>query len=210
MKTCDFEKDANAMVLFDKADVYFDKDFNIIMEEHRRLKIFNDNGKDAANVRIEYVNANHSEYITGLQAETINLTDGKVDMVKLDKKLLYTEAIDKYRSAYVFTFPNIKSGSVIEYKFTKIITDIYDFPDWFFQDKIPVRYSELDTEIPDMLTYTAQSHIKDPFVLFKNSTDSRSIGSGSDIFSYSVAIEKKSFGKFAFIKRRAFYEFKRR
>ncbi len=47
MTSCDFEKDANAEVLFDKADVYFDDRLNVILERHVRIKIFNDNGKDA-------------------------------------------------------------------------------------------------------------------------------------------------------------------
>src|SRR5476651_1705 len=54
LKACDFEKDANAMVLFDKADSYFEDDYRITMARHKRIKIFNDNGKNEANIRIEY------------------------------------------------------------------------------------------------------------------------------------------------------------
>src|ERR1700749_1940717 len=67
MKQCDFEKDANAMVLFDKGDAYFDDNFNIVMERHKRIKIFNDNGKGEANIRIEYYSRSNYEFITGLQ-----------------------------------------------------------------------------------------------------------------------------------------------
>jgi hypothetical protein len=86
MTSCDFEKDANAEVLIRKADLYFDPMFNVVMEYHDRIKIFNDNGKGDANVKLEYFSIEGYEFITGLQAETINLVDGKVEITKLDKK----------------------------------------------------------------------------------------------------------------------------
>src|SRR5476651_153911 len=62
LKACDFEKDANAMVLFDKADSFFSIDadrIEITMDRHKRIKIFNDNGKSEANIRIEYYSGSH-------------------------------------------------------------------------------------------------------------------------------------------------------
>src|SRR5689334_25325206 len=86
MKACDFEKDANAEVLFDKGNVYYGGDLGTITNEvHRRIKIFNDNGKSQADIHISYYGGNHLEYITGIQAETINLVDGKMEITKLDK-----------------------------------------------------------------------------------------------------------------------------
>lgn len=186
LKACDFEKDANAMVLFDKADTYYDSDFNINSERHKRIKIFNTNGKDEANIRIEYISASHYEYITGLEAETFNLVNGKVEITKLDKKVLYTENIDKSRSAYVFTFPNVKPGSVIEYRYRWSTPDYSNFPDWDFQDKLPVRYSELTTQIPDLFSFTVQSHVYEPYVVNKRSSEARSIGNGADAVSYTL------------------------
>lgn len=40
MKKCDFESDANAMVLFDKGEVYYDHNFDLSMMKHKRIKIF--------------------------------------------------------------------------------------------------------------------------------------------------------------------------
>src|SRR4051812_36613277 len=141
MKACDFEKDANAEVLFEKGNVYFGAELlSITNEMHRRIKIFNDNGKDEADVHIKFFSGDHLEYITGLQAETINLVDGKQEITRLDKKLVYTKAIDKYWSEITFTFPNVKPGSVIEYKYNLGTNSPSDFPDWDFQDKLPVRY----------------------------------------------------------------------
>src|SRR6185312_16845906 len=51
MTSCDFEKDANAEVLFEKAAVYCGTTLSeISSDSQKRIKIFNDNGKDQANI----------------------------------------------------------------------------------------------------------------------------------------------------------------
>lgn len=193
LKSCDFEKDANAMVLFDKAEAYFDSDLNTItMERHKRIKIFNDNGKDAANIRIEYISASRYEYITGIDAETFNLVNGKIEITKLDKKVLYTETVDKSTSAVVFSFPNVKPGSVIEFKYKWGTPDYANLPDWSFQGKIPTRYSEWTTQIPDLLYFTMQSHVTMPFVVNKSKPEARSIGSGADVVAYTLDVNTRA------------------
>jgi hypothetical protein len=42
-------------------------------------------------------------------------------------------------------------------------------PNWNFRARIPVRYSELKTKIPDVLYFRIQSHLRDPFAI--NKTD---------------------------------------
>jgi hypothetical protein len=185
MKSCDFENDANAMVLFKKGDVYYDQEFSIILEFHKRIKIFNDQGKDKANIRIEYEGGNRLEYLSDVQAETINLTDGKTEITKVDKKQMLTETVDKTTNALVFSFPNVKSGSVIEYKYRETINNFYDLPDWFFQEDIPVRYSEYQTSIPDLLYFKTQTKTYEPFVKNVHTEESASIGSGQNAFLYT-------------------------
>jgi hypothetical protein len=176
LKQCDFEKDANAMVLFDKADLYYDSQFNIVIERHKRIKIFNDKGKDEANVRIVFYGGNRAESIGDIQVETINENNGKPEITKIERKLIYTENVDKYRTAIVFSFPNVKAGSIIEYKYRWQNTG-YSIPSWYFQSRIPVRYSELSTEIPDVYVYKTPGRILQPYVKNVSTTDSRSLGS---------------------------------
>lgn len=186
MKTCDFEKDANAEVLFAKGKVFFDQQFNIIMEVHKRVKIFNDNGMKEAEIHIPFQGGNRLEFITGLQAQTINLVDGKPEIIKLDKKLIYTKTIDKLRNELAFTLPNVKAGSIIEYKYTWNTILYSNFPDWFFQEKIPVRYSEFDTSIPEYFTYRTQSRIYEPLVKNESKTES-STGYTLDVRNRAMA-----------------------
>jgi hypothetical protein len=164
MKACDFEKDANAEILFDKVKVFFDTHYNVVTERHKRIKIFNDKGKDIASVRIEY--DGEAEYIYDVQAETINSTDGKPEITKLDKKLVYTQNVDKVIKAVVFTFPNVKPGSVIEYKY-RLENKYLNIPDWYFQSDIPTRYSEISTDIPDLVHFKNLVNVTMPFAVAK-------------------------------------------
>jgi len=188
MKACDFEKDANAEVLFDKANVYFGADLlSITTELHRRIKIFNDNGKKEADIHIKFFSGDRLEYITGLQAQTINLVNGKPEITKLDKKLVYTKNIDKYWSEMTFSLPNVKPGSVIEYKYNLGANSPADFPDWFFQDKIPVRYSEIKTSIPEIFYYRANRNVWLPLVRDEHTTDSRSLMEDGHAYPYNLS-----------------------
>jgi hypothetical protein len=174
MTKCDFESDANAEILFDKGDTYFDTQYNVNTDRHKRIKIFNDNGKEEANIRIEYFSYNRAQYITNLQAETINLTNGVAEPIKVDKKQIFTEVVDKYHSALVFSFPNVKPGSIIEYKYRLTSVSVGNFPDWYFQSDLPTRYSELNTNIPDILTYKRLTNLHSPYVVDKtNSSNTR-------------------------------------
>jgi hypothetical protein len=199
MKACDFEKDANAEVLFNKGNVYFGGDLTTVtMEVHKRIKIFNDNGKKEADIHLKYISANHLEYITGIQAETINLVDGKPEVTKLDKKLIYTKNIDKARSEITFSFPNVKPGSIIEYKYNWNSNIFYDFPEWEFQDKIPVKYSEFITSIPDVFYFRAISHVSTPLVKYGTKEEGRSLpGDGAQSFPYTLRVETRGIANIA-------------
>lgn len=192
MKACDFEKDANAEILINKGELYYDQTFHVVKDCHTRIKIFNDNGKDAANVHLVFYNMNREEYITGLQAETINLTDGKVEITKLDKKQVFTQVIDKYLSELVFTMPNVKAGSIIEYKYSWNTIRPDNIPAWYFQDEdYPVKYSEFTTHIPEYFYFNTHIRTLAPFAVRTTSQESGSIGTGADALNFTVEAVKQ-------------------
>ncbi len=171
LKGCDFESGANAEVLFDKCKVYFDNQYRLITEIHKRVKIFNDNGKDYANIRIQYYGTDDSEFLSGLQAETVNLVNGAPEFTKMDKKQFFVEKVDRSLKATVFTFPNVKAGSVIEYKYAVVSNLWGNFPDWYFQTSIPTRYSELTTNTPDEFYYKNLENVRQPYAVNKTNKD---------------------------------------
>jgi len=132
------------------------------------------------------------QYISGIQAETINLVDGKIEITKLDKKLIYTKTIDKWRNEITFTMPNVKSGSIIEYKYNFNSNNSFSIPDWEFQDKIPVRYSEYTTGIPDIFYFREQPHLTYPLVKNTHSAEGRSLVDNTGSYPYTLEVETKA------------------
>jgi Domain of Unknown Function with PDB structure (DUF3857) len=169
--SCDYEKDANAEVLFDRAKVRFSMDGTITEERHKRVKIFNEKGKDYGSVKIEYDNMYGVDHILNIEAETINLDKGKIVLSKIDPKLIYAQHTDKTKDAILISFPDIKPGSVIEYRYTLIRNVNTNLPAWYFQTDIPTRYSEFDFFFASRLQFKAFTRVNQPF-----SKDTVSIG----------------------------------
>ncbi|MBE7176191.1 MAG: DUF3857 domain-containing protein [Mucilaginibacter polytrichastri] len=186
MTTCDFEKDANAMVLFDKGDIFFDDRFAMIFRRHKRIKILNDKARDEADIRLEFHSLNHYEQISDVQAQTINLVDGKPVITKLDRKSIFYQPVDKYTTAVIFTFPNVKPGSVIEYKFRRTTQSFANVPEWFFQGNLPVRYSEFKTAIPEYFDYRTSARIYTAVVKNTSNQQSKYLGAASDGIGFTV------------------------
>ncbi len=93
LTTCDFDKDAEAMVLSDVGTYYLDFRGEQVYQEfqrHVRIKILKEKGLDRADIKIRYLHGTNSENITSLSANTFNLDEqGNIVVTKLDKKLVY-------------------------------------------------------------------------------------------------------------------------
>ncbi|MEZ5001094.1 MAG: hypothetical protein R2727_10890 [Bacteroidales bacterium] len=49
--------------------------------------------------------------------------------------------------------PDIQDNCIIEYEYTIVSNYIRNLPEWYFQQTIPVRWSELNIEIPEYFIY---------------------------------------------------------
>jgi len=163
MKDCDFDKAAEAVVLFDVAEVYCDLNltsaYNPIttqMDRHVRIKILNQKGTDAANIRIRYINISGAEDIKNLSAQTVNLdASGNPVVTKVEKDAIFRKKINKRYSEVIFTFPDVKPGSIIEYKYKDDAIGYYAVKNWYFQKSIPVVLSQYILDFPQELVVTA-------------------------------------------------------
>lgn len=114
-----------------------------------RIKIYKKEGYDWANAQFAFPTGK-SNTISLTDVFTYNLVDGKIIKSKLKPE---SEFIDKNNKNYwlkKITFPDVKEGSVIEYKIKSYGGGIRD---WDFQKSIPVNYSEFKTIIPDAFTF---------------------------------------------------------
>jgi hypothetical protein len=128
--------------------------FELIMEVQTKIKIYKKEGYDLANQQIRYYDdGSNKEKVFISEANSFNLLDNKVVKTKLKKESEFEERINKYRKIKKIIFPDVKEGTIIEYKY-KIISPFFsDVRDWNFEEKIPVNFSEYQTKITEYFTY---------------------------------------------------------
>lgn len=153
------DPDAEAIVLYDIGRSHFfydtEKGFEIIYERATRIKIFSEAGLKWAEIQIPfYQQDNIYEQIYDLEAISYVFDDGKVTKIPLDIKNTYTEKVNKYWNTRKFALPNIKPGSIIEYRYKINSQYLLQPRDWYFQWKIPVLYSEYTTAMTPFYEYT--------------------------------------------------------
>jgi len=160
LKECEFDKDADAYKLISYRYVHFDiiaDHFTVVAENRIRIKILKDKGLDEANIKIRFLNHNNFENINEISGYTYNLDNsGEVEKTKLEKSSIYIKKLNNRYSEVSFTMPNVKVGSVFEYKFDDLQRSIQYIDDWYFQDDIPTRISEYTILMPSIFKFTTQ------------------------------------------------------
>src|SRR3972149_4079874 len=141
------DKDVGAVVICDLGKSYFvgnaDGGYNVVFEKRSKIKIFNKAGLPWAEVEIPfYREGNIYEIIYDLEAITWNFDNGILSKALLDVKNTYDEKLNEYWMVKKFALPNVKEGSVIEYRYKLETPYKFNFRDWEFQLGIPVMYSE--------------------------------------------------------------------
>jgi hypothetical protein len=143
MKECPFDKEANAIILLDEAISDHDDEYHLITYHHVRIKILNEKGFDAANVSLRYWRKDDFEFIDMLDAMVTNVDpSGRVTAENLSKKSFYKQNVNERIGTISFTFPNIKAGSIIEYKYRSFMKNYNGLGDWYFQKELPVVKSK--------------------------------------------------------------------
>ena len=160
LKECEFDKDAEAYKLISYGNVRYavtGGDFNIETERRERIKIIKEKGIELANISIRFYSQSGYENIKGISAFTYNIDDaGNIITTKLEKSAIYIKKINNRISEVVFTMPDVKIGSVIEYKYTDIKKSIANLDDWYFQDDIPTRISMYKILVPSIFKFANQ------------------------------------------------------
>ena len=148
---------AGAAVLFKRANVLLMPDnegsWTIVTEMEVKIKIYDKKSYDFADVEVVYFSGANADKLVFTQEATYNLVNGKVEKTKLKSEGEFREQKNKYFKSKKITFPNVKEGSIIEYRYTKTSYNISKSDVFFFQESIPVDYAEYNFEMPDMFTY---------------------------------------------------------
>lgn len=161
LKETTHPKDTSAVAafLFSKGKTYLEftqeKGFSIVTEVENKIKVYKKEGYNWANEEVSlYIGGDQKEIVSFSKAITYNLKDGKIEKTKLGSEGEFKEKVNKYWSKEKISMPNVKEGSIIEYKYVIKSPYLTNFPTWEFQKTIPVNYSEYTTKIPEYFIYS--------------------------------------------------------
>lgn len=161
MKFYSNDSSAEAVILYEEGNISFDYDdlsgIKIIFSYFGRIKILKKSGLDRGIIKIPFYSGSYDEreLISNLDGCTYNLENGKIVSSKLTKESVFHEhVVDKHYQDKL-SFPNIKEGSVFEYRYTKEtpFTVSVTPNSWYFQSSIPIQRSELNVTIPEYFKY---------------------------------------------------------
>jgi hypothetical protein len=155
------DSSAVAAILYKKGKTRIEYDiadgFVTLTEVETRIKIYKKEGYNWSNQGVWFYNTiNLPEKVAFTDAVTYNLVNGKIEKTKLKSEGVFDEIVDKYRGLKKITMPNVKEGSVVEFRYTiKSPTDRF-IREWDFQSAIPVNYSEFITYIPEYYVFNSR------------------------------------------------------
>jgi transglutaminase-like putative cysteine protease len=145
--TYDLDKTAEAAILYDLGNAFFEYDpddgFTIIFERSTKIKIVSKAGLKYGEVEIPYYKEKQQkEVVYDIEAYTYNLENGTPSISKLNKDNIFDEKTSGNWYSKKFAMPDVKEGSVIEFRYKIESPYFFNFRDWSFQSKIPEVYSE--------------------------------------------------------------------
>lgn len=193
MKSYQRDKDAKAVVLFDKGNSIFfdtDKGYDIRFTRHKRIKIFDKSESQYAEVSIPYYVDGYgkTEIIKSIEAITYNSKDGILTQKRLDPSTIYEERINEQWYNKKFVFPDVQDGSIVEYRYVLETPFHFNLPDWTFQDRIPTIYSEYKVSMIPFYEYVflVQGISKFDYQNSVVANEKRTWGNVSDIYGKVV------------------------
>lgn len=159
-KVCPKDSAAPAAILFKKARTFFtftrDAGFSANHVYEFKIKIYKKEGLSWADQKVRFYIGYENlkeDRLEFSNAVTYNLENGKIVKTKLDNQGSFKKKINEYWREKTITLPNVKVGSIIEYKYILKTENIVKFPDFDIQYDIPVNYFYYKTEIPEFYIY---------------------------------------------------------
>jgi hypothetical protein len=158
-KACPIDTNAVASILYNKAKTFFKYDedgFRLYHEYEFRIKVYKKEGLTWANFKVPYYvgfeNLNQ-ETVNFSDCITYNLENANIVKTKLKSEGSFKNKVNQYWAEATISLPNVKVGSVIEFKYILKSENNVNFPIFNIQYDIPVKYVEYKTQIPEFYIY---------------------------------------------------------
>jgi hypothetical protein len=156
-----YEQDpsAQAVVLYEDVKIRYVYDYRVGFKQlyyySVKIKILNTDASGWADVEIPYYK--DKEFVGGINATTYNLENGKVVKSSLGSKYIFREQVVDDKYLLKFSLPNVKAGSVIEYKYNISSDYVASIPTITMQKSIPIMYSHAEVEVPEYFRFTVNT-----------------------------------------------------
>lgn len=157
------EPDAAAEVIYETAVVAIEysvteRTLKANKEVEGRIKIYDKDRADDELFTVEvplYISSGADrEKLIEFKGATANIEGGKLVSTKVKNSDIFTDRKNKRWETQTMTFPNVKNGSVIEYRYVVETPFFFDLGRWFFQRDIPVQYSSYKLIAPEQIVFS--------------------------------------------------------
>jgi len=157
LKEYEQDQKAEAIIIYDIGKskfLYVSGTFEVAFTRRKKIKIFSEAGLDHGEIKIYYYRDDRIwEKIENLEAYTYNLENGEKRKIALNPDQVYDEKIYDWLYAKKFAMPDVKPGSIIEYKYKLITQANFNLPDWYYQSSVPTLYSEYEVYMVPFYEY---------------------------------------------------------
>jgi hypothetical protein len=139
---CPFDKEADAVVILDEASADHNDQYNLIFTRRTRIKILKQKGIHYGDIALPYRSKDDIEYISDIEAYTCNYTpNGIAEIKKVPQSAIYRQKVNERITLVKIAMPDVKPGSIIEYKYITTAKNYNYLDDWYFQRELPVMHS---------------------------------------------------------------------
>ncbi|HEX3009924.1 MAG TPA: DUF3857 domain-containing protein, partial [Bacteroidales bacterium] len=172
-----YPKDTNAeaVMIYDIGESSFnrgDDGFFLVFERSSKIRVFKKPGTKWAEVEIPYYyEGDIFEAVYDVEAASYNIEGGQIKKTPLDVKTIYDEKVNEYWRRKKFAVPNVKEGSVIEYRYHIRSPYLFNMRDWEFQRSIPTVYSLYTTRMIPFYEYIYLLQGRTKFDVFERIED---------------------------------------
>ena len=185
------DPEAEAVVIYEIGTNYFQGDDNrgFLLHKERRtkIKVLKAAGTEYAKIEIPfYTDSRNGESVIDIEATVYNLENGKLTKTNLDPKKIFEEKIDNDLSVKKIALPDVREGSVIEFKYHIITPFFFNMGTWAFQKKIPVIHSQLIYKAIPYYEYTYIVRGTKEFDEFDSVTKNQDIHFGSLLYQERI------------------------
>lgn len=157
MERYDRDPDAEAVILYEELRTYFliGNQFTRMTDYFIRIKVLKAEGKEYADINLPYVF--QRENYANLDAVAYNLVDGKVVKTPLKKQYLFREEVGDEQWMLKFSIPEVREGTVIEYRYRMNSDFVTYIPSVVVQHDIPTVRMKATVEIPEYLRFNVNT-----------------------------------------------------